>query len=59
VRDKTLPGFVFREAESDEAVGTAVTKTTEFFNCYCLYSFSLLNSGKSIYADISGLLCNM
>ncbi len=53
VRDKTLPGFVFKDEESDEVVGTAVTKTTEFFNCFCLFSQQMqllpTESGVSFY----------
>jgi hypothetical protein len=37
IRDKSAPGFVFRD-ENDDVLGTAVTTTTEFLNCYCLFT---------------------
>lgn len=45
IRDKTLPGFAFKD-EDEEMIGTAVTRSTEFFNCYCFYK--QVDAGKDV-----------
>jgi hypothetical protein len=36
LRDKSLPGAVFKD-ENDEIIGTAITKSTVFYNCFVFF----------------------
>eukprot|EP00981_Chlorochromonas_danica_P003816 scaffold725_cov162-Ochromonas_danica.AAC.2 len=55
VRDKSLPGSIFRSQNGDKAIGTAVSVATVFYNCFCHYQYfdsntplnNQLASGKS------------
>lgn len=51
VRDKTLPGSMFRDESRHEDIGTAVSVASVFYNCYCHFQYldniSVLNDQLS------------
>jgi hypothetical protein len=47
LRDTSLPGSVFKD-EHGEVIGTAVTKSTVFYNCYCSFTQSIIPPSSSI-----------